>query len=360
MPLPAGAARERHGRDRLAHGVGPTASRSSSSTTSVGTSASAGLVRGASSRRWSTTSRSCSTAARRSGSWASPARASPRSRACCSGSTSRRRAASTSTRPTSSASPCASCGGAARCRSSSRPVCVAEQAKDGRADRLVPAHRPRTLTQRARSARVAELLEPVGLRPEHASAYPRQLWRPVPARSASRARLPCTRSWSCSMRRCRPSTSRSRRRSSTPARPPGPARPDLPLRHARPRGRPLHGGHDRRHVLGRIVEEGPRDSLFRGSAASYTHALLACPTGAREVQYRLPRGAPPRRAAVGLPPTSPLPARPARALPDGRSALHATAAGTVAASLPPVGTSLLAEVAREPGERCPPLGRLTP
>ena len=93
--------------------------------------------------------------------------------------------------------------------------------------------------------------------------------------------------------------------------------------------------------LGRIVEEGPRDSLFADPASLHARAPGLDPTGARRGATgadRPPRGARLRRAAVGLP----LPP----ALPLGRRELcrtvdpplHATAAGhTVACHFPPVG-----------------------
>ena len=105
--------------------------------------------------------------------------------------------------------------------------------------------------------------------------------------------------------------------------------------------------------LGRIVEEGPRDSLF----ADPQHPLHARapgldPTGARRGATgadRPPRGARLRRAAVGLPLPPALPARPARALPDGRPAPPRHGRGhTVACHFPQSAGSLLAEVAREP------------
>ena len=57
------------------------------------------------------------------------------------------------------------------------PFASLNRRQDGRADRLVPADRPRAVSSaaRQRDGRVAELLELVGLRPAHAAAYPRQL-----------------------------------------------------------------------------------------------------------------------------------------------------------------------------------------
>ncbi len=70
-----------------------------------------------------------------------------------------------------------------------------------------------------RGTRVDELLRTVGLSPEHGNRLPaRVLGRPATARSASRARSRSIHSCSSSTSRCRLSTCRFRRRSSTSSR----------------------------------------------------------------------------------------------------------------------------------------------
>jgi oligopeptide/dipeptide ABC transporter ATP-binding protein len=104
--------------------------------------------------------------------------------------------------------------------------------------------------------------------------------------------------------------------------------------------------------LGRIVEEGPRDSLFADPQHPYTHALLASiPPAPGEVQREqiVLRESP---ASDELPsgcrfhPRCPLGRRELCRTVD--PPLHATAAGhTVACHFPQSADSLLAEVARE-------------
>jgi len=105
--------------------------------------------------------------------------------------------------------------------------------------------------------------------------------------------------------------------------------------------------------LGRIVEEGPRDSLFADPQHPYTHALLASiPPAPGEVQREqivLREAAATDELPSGcrFHPRCPLGRRELCRTVD--PPLHATAAGhTVACHFPQSADSLLAEVAREP------------
>ena len=234
-------------------------------------------------------------------------------------------------------------------------VRVAEQAEDGRADRLVPAHRPRplALAEEARSA-VTELLELVGLRPEHASAYPRQL------SGGQCQRVSIARALALNPKLVVLDEAVSAVDVSIQAQILNLLRglqDRLDLTY-------LFVTHDLAVVrymadtiavmyLGRIVEQAPRDSLFAEPQHPYTHALLASiPPAPGEVQREqiVLREAP---ASDTLPsgcrfhPRCPLGGREVCRTVD--PPLHATAAGhTVACHFPQSARSLLAEAARAP------------
>jgi oligopeptide transport system ATP-binding protein len=212
----------------------------------------------------------------------------------------------------------------------------------------------RSLSRRARSVRVAELLELVGLRPEHASAYPRQL------SGGQCQRVSIARALALNPKLVVLDEAVSAVDVSIQAQILNLLRglqDRLDLTY-------LFVTHDLAVVrymadtiavmyLGRIVEEGPRDSLFADPQHPYTHALLASiPPAPGEV---------PREQIVlrEAPATDELPSgcRFHPRCPLGRRELcrtvdpplHATAAGhTVACHFPQSADSLLAEVAREP------------
>ena len=187
------------------------------------------------------------------------------------------------------------------------PVRVAEQAQDGRAGDLVPAAWCTTARSRGSSGalRVAELLELVGLRPgARGRLSAPALRRPVPA-GQHRARA-----------RAQPEAGRARRGRlgrrrldpgadpQPPARPAGAARPDLSLRHPRPRRRPLHGRHDRGHVPRPDRRAGPaRRPLRRPEAPVHARAARLDPARTRATcsgsRSSLREAPPPTRSPSG-------------------------------------------------------------
>ena len=187
------------------------------------------------------------------------------------------------------------------------PVRVAEPAPDGRADRLVPARRPRAFAQSrqeraARGSRAARARRPAAGARERLSA--RALRRPVPA-GLDRARA-----------RAQPGARRPRRGRlggrrldpgadpQSPARAAGAARADLPLRHPRPRRRAVHGR--RRSPSCTSAGSSSRGRATRSSRDPrhpYTHALPRLdPACARAT-----RSAASRSSSARRPPTDALP-----------------------------------------------------
>jgi oligopeptide transport system ATP-binding protein len=212
----------------------------------------------------------------------------------------------------------------------------------------------RSLSRKERSARVAELLELVGLRPDHASSYPRQL------SGGQCQRVSIARALALHPKLVVLDEAVSAVDVSIQAQILNLLRglqDRLDLTY-------LFVTHDLAVVrymadtiavmyLGRIVEQGPRDSLFADPQHPYTHALLASiPPAPGETQREriVLREAP---ASDTLPsgcrfhPRCPLGRRePCRTVDPP---LHATASGhTVACHFPQSAGSLLAEVAREP------------
>ena len=212
----------------------------------------------------------------------------------------------------------------------------------------------RSLSRRNRSAKVTELLELVGLRPEHASAYPRQL------SGGQCQRVSIARALALHPKLVVLDEAVSAVDVSIQAQILNLLRglqDRLDLTY-------LFVTHDLAVVrymadtiavmyLGRIVEQGPRDSLFAEPRHPYTHALLASiPRAPGEVQREqiVLREAP---ASDTLPsgcrfhPRCPLGGREVCRTVD--PPLHATAPGhTVACHFPQSARSLLAEAARAP------------
>jgi oligopeptide transport system ATP-binding protein len=212
----------------------------------------------------------------------------------------------------------------------------------------------RSLSRKERSVRVAELLELVGLRPEHANAYPRQL------SGGQCQRVNIARALALNPKLVVLDEAVSAVDVSIQAQILNLLRglqDRLDLTY-------LFVTHDLAVVrymadtiavmyLGRIVEQGPRHSLFAEPQHPYTHALLAsippAPGEAQREQIVL-REAP---ALDTLPsgcrfhPRCPLGERELCRTVD--PPLQATGAGhTVACHFPQSADSLLAEVAREP------------
>ena len=219
--------------------------------------------------------------ARRSGSWGSRGAGSRRSRACVVRLLEPTRVASGSTATTSRTSRAARCARcAAACRSCSRT----------RTRRSIPRMTARAIVaeplriarpSRASRDRVRELLELVGLGPEHAAPLPARAVRWAAAARRHRARRwRSNPSCSCSTSRSARSTARSRRRSSTCS---PTCRRELGLAY-------LFIAHDLavvRHIadriavmhLGRIVETAPTEDAVRAPAHPYTQALVALSVG---------------------------------------------------------------------------------
>jgi peptide/nickel transport system ATP-binding protein len=212
----------------------------------------------------------------------------------------------------------------------------------------------RSLSRRERKLRVAELLELVGLRTEHASAYPRQL------SGGQCQRVSIARALALNPKLVVLDEAVSAVDVSIQAQILNLLRElqdRLELTY-------LFVTHDLAVVrymadtiavmyLGRIVEQGPRDSLFASPQHPYTHALLASiPPAPGEIEREqiVLREAP---ASDALPsgcrfhPRCPLGARELCRTVD--PPLQATAAGhTVACHFPQSAASLLAEAAKEP------------
>ena len=213
----------------------------------------------------------------------------------------------------------------------------------------------RSSSRKERKARVRELLELVGLRPEHASAFPRQL------SGGQCQRVSIARALALNPKLVVLDEAVSAVDVSIQAQILNLLR-DLQDRLGLTY---LFVTHDLAVVrymadtiavmyLGRIVEQGPRDSLFASPQHPYTHALLASiPPAPGEVprEQIVLREA---QALDALPsgcrfhPRCPLGTRELCRTVD--PPLHAAAAGhTVACHFPQSADSLLAEVAREPG-----------
>jgi oligopeptide/dipeptide ABC transporter ATP-binding protein len=211
----------------------------------------------------------------------------------------------------------------------------------------------RSLTRRERRARVVELLELVGLRPEHATAYPRQL------SGGQCQRVSIARALALNPKLVVLDEAVSAVDVSIQAQILNLLR-DLQERLSLTY---LFVTHDLAVVrymastiavmyLGRIVESGPRESLFANPQHPYTHALLASippAPGAAERAEVVLREAP---ATDTLPsgcrfhPRCPLGERSVCQTAD--PPLHATGADhTVACHFPQSAESLLAEAARE-------------
>jgi oligopeptide/dipeptide ABC transporter ATP-binding protein len=209
-------------------------------------------------------------------------------------------------------------------------------------------------SRRERSTRVAELLELVGLRPEHAAAYPRQL------SGGQCQRVSIARALALNPKLVVLDEAVSAVDVSIQAQILNLLR-DLQQRLSLTY---LFVTHDLAVVrymantiavmyLGRVVESGPRESLFANPQHPYTHALLASipPTpGEKEREQIVLREAP---TADALPsgcrfhPRCPLGERSICKTVD--PPLHAAGPGhTVACHFPQSATSLLSEAARAP------------
>ena len=213
---------------------------------------------------------------RRSAWWGRAARARPRSVAACCGCSSRQRGPSSSRGSSSSASS----------REDLRPLRKEMQIvfQDPYASLDPRAHGRRAIAEPLQiqkvpgdhRQRVAELLELVGLAPDHARRFPHEFSGGQRQRIGIARALASTPSSSCSTSRCRPSTCRSRPASSTCCRT---CRTSWASRTCSSPTTCRSSATSRDTVavmyLGKLVEIGPAEELYMTAAHPYTQALLS-------------------------------------------------------------------------------------
>ena len=147
-----------------------------------------------------------------------------------------------------------------------------------------------------RDDRVAELFTEVGLRPEQRFLFPHQFSDP-PAGSGNglewRGRSRPTRDWWFATNRSRPSTSRSRPRSSTCSTPAAGEKPDLPVHLSRPGRGAVHLRRDRGDVpRANRGAGGSGIAVHHPSASLHLGVALGGAVGAAEDRSRVAAGPP--------------------------------------------------------------------